>query len=291
MEEDIKEKINQLVGDITDTLKKELSDYLESITLIGSYAIGKISLERPNINILLFTKPNINAETYLRIGEIFYKVSKKYEDYFGVKIDSLPFKYGLPTSKKELQVVLSPNFLSMIEKDQKPLFGVPHNVLEGMKATRKVIFGSDPLANVEPVYTKRDLYQWAIFDVGVIFRNLLLRTPISYDVEEHLDLLAHDSLELGKSALYWGVEIFMDEEDIKKGNHIKLINDKNEMVNFFSKEDKELGDATRIILEARENFKEYKKSKDKASKLYNASFIVVNKIFFKVLSEIKKWSF
>jgi hypothetical protein len=55
-----------------------------------------------------------------------------------VKIDSLPFRTGFPLGNKELQLVLTPNILSVTQKNDKPPFGLPLNVLEGMKSTRKV---------------------------------------------------------------------------------------------------------------------------------------------------------
>lgn len=76
-QEVIKEKIDELVSELTEALKKELQHSIESITLTGSYTIGKISLERPNVNMLIFVKPNVSADDYLKIGEIFYEVSKK----------------------------------------------------------------------------------------------------------------------------------------------------------------------------------------------------------------------
>lgn len=286
--EQIKEKIDQLINELIEILKKELSHCLESVTLTGSYPIGKISLDRPNVNILIFVKPSVSANDYLKIGEVFYKSSEKYKDYFGIKIDSLPFRYGIPTGKEGLQLVLTPNVLNMAEKDQKPSFGIPHNVLEGMKATRKVVFGSDPLSEVDLTYTRKDLIQWAFFDVGVLFRNLLIRAPLSYDVGEHLDLLAHESLELGKVGLYWGAEIFMSEKDMKEGKHIELIKDKEKMIDFYQSTDKELGDSARAILETRELFQKYKRDKNKIFKLYNASYTVIYKVFFKILSEMRQ---
>lgn len=282
----MEEKIDQLIKELIEHLKEELLHCLESITLIGSYTIGKISLDRPNVNILIFVKENISAEDYLKIGEIFYRTSEKYKDYFGIKIDSLPFRYGIPIGKRDEQLILTPNILSIAEKNTKPPFGIPTNVLKGMNATKKVVFGSDPLAETDLNYTRKDFIQWAFHDVWVLFRNLLTRAPLSYDVEENLNLLAHESLELGKAALYFGVEVFMSEEDIRAGKNIELIKDKGKMIDFFKNIDKELGESAKIILEAREHFREYKTNKDKTFKLYNTAYIAIYKVSFKILSEM-----
>jgi hypothetical protein len=286
--EQIKEKIDELVNDVVEGLKKELNHCLESITLTGSYTIGKISLERPNVNILIFVKPNVSAIDYLRIGEIFYEVSEKYQDYFGIKIDCFPFRFGFPVGKKELQFLFTPHILFINEKNAKPPFGIASNVLEGMKKTRKVVFGSDPLGKVDLTYTKKDVIQWALFDIGVLYRNQLIDASLAYDIRKNLDLLVGESIEIGKNALTWGTEIFLDEEDWKNGKHIELIMDKEKMIDFYQIIDKELGEAAKIILEARLKFQEYKSDKEKASKLYDAAYTAVTKVLLKTLSETKK---
>ena len=285
--EEFKSKIDELVNETIESLKKELSYCIESIVLTGSYTIGKMALERPNVNFLIFVKSNVSADDYLKIGEIFYRTAKKYKEYFGIRIDSLPFRFGIPIGKKEYQLILTPNVVSIATKDQNPPFGIPKNVLEGMMATRKVVFGGDSLAEIDTTYTKEDLLQWAFFDVGILFRNLLMRAPLSYDVEENLDLLAHESLELGKVALYWGTEIFMTEEDIKQKKYIELIKDKRAMLDFYQNLDSEFGKSAKIILEARESFNSYKTDKDKVFQLYDAAYAVLNKVFSKILMEMK----
>ena len=284
----IKEKIDELVNQLVENLKQGLSHCIESITLFGSYTTGKMSLDRPNVNMLIFTKANVSANDYLKIGEIFYRTSKKYKDYFSVKIDSLPFRFGFPTRKGKMELILSPNVVSITKKNQKPPFGIPCNVLKGMKATRKVEFGSDPLKEIDLSYTKKDLIQWAFFDVGILFRNQLIRAPLTYDVQEHLDLLAHESLEIGKMTLYWGISVFLSEKDLERGRDIELINDKEKMLEFYQNLDKEFGESAKVILEARKFFQDHRIDKDKIFKLYNAAYLAVQKVFFRILSEMKQ---
>jgi len=153
-EEQVKNKIDELVNELVDGLKRGLPFSVESITLFGSYTIGKMSLDRPNVNMLIFTKANVSANDYLKMGEIFYRTSKKYKDCFDVKIDSLPFRFGFPTNGGKMKLILSPNVVSALGKNQNPPFGIPRNVLRGMTATRKVVFGSDPLKGIDLKYTK-----------------------------------------------------------------------------------------------------------------------------------------
>lgn len=284
--ETLKLKIDELLEDLVNTLKEEVSYCLDSIILVGSYTIGKISLERPNVNVLIFLNDKIKPEDYLRIGDIFYKTGDKYKDYFSIKIDSLPFRFGIPNIRKEPQLVLTPNLLLMSEKNIKPPFGIPKNVLEGMASTSKVMFGPDPLSKIDLTYSKQEFLQWAFHDIGILFRNLLTRAPLSYQVENNVDLLAHESVELGKIALYWGTEVFLEEKDIKAGKHIEMIKDSKSIVDFYNKIDKDIGKAAEIILEAREHFREYKKDKKKAFLLYNAAFVAIHKVFYEIIKQM-----
>lgn len=285
---EVRGAIDSLVKEIIKNLSKKLGHCLESVTLIGSYTIGKISLERPNVNFLIFTKSNISANEYLKIGEIFYNASKKYLNFFSVKVDSPPFRTGFPIGNKGLQLVLSPNVLNIIQKNDNPPFGVPLNVLEGMKSTRKIVFGSDPLEEINIKYTKKDVIRWAFFDIGIIYRNQLIRAPLSYDITEHLNLLADESLEIGKVALMWGTEIFLSEDDWKRGRHIELIKNKEKMVKFYNSIDEKLGEDAMIIVDARLNFHQYKSNEVKAYKLYNSAYNLITAVFFKILEEMRK---
>jgi len=284
--ENFKLKIDEFLEDLTNTLKKEISYCLDSIILVGSYTIGKISLERPNVNILIFLNDKIKSEGYLKIGDIFYKTGDKYKDYFSIKIDALPFRFGIPNIRKEPQLVLTPNLLLISEKGINPPFGIPKNVLEGMASTSKAIFGHNHLSDIDLTYSKREFLQSAFYDIGVLFRNFLTRAPLSYPLENNIDLLAHESVELGKVALYWGTEVFLEEEEIKAGKHIEMIKNSDSMIDFYNKIDKDFAKSAEIILEARKHFREYKKDKEKTFLLYNAAFIAIHKVFYEIIKQM-----
>jgi len=284
----MKDIIDKIVSEIVDELKLEIGDKLESIMLFGSYTQGKISLERPNVNMLIITKENVSGDEYLKIGRIFYKVAENYKNYFSIKIDSLPFRFGFSENSNKTELVLSPNISSITEKNQIPAFGIPHNVLDGIKKSRKVAFGSDSLSEIDTKYTKEQLIQWALFDVGLLFRNQLIRAPLSYDIDKNLNQFVNESLQIGKMALFWGAEIFIDEAGFKSGKYMELINNKEKMIEFYQNIDRGLVDAAKIILEARQHFQEYKTNREKAFELYNAAYVAVTKVFLKILSEMKK---
>ena len=74
---------------------------------------------------------------------------------------------------------------------------------------------------------------------------------------------------------------------IKQKRYIELIKDKKAMLDFYRGLDNEFGESAKIILEARESFNDYKTNKDKTFQLYRAAYAVLQKVFLKVLKEIK----
>jgi hypothetical protein len=89
----LKQKIDDFVDKLCAKLTKELGELIESITLTGSYVIGKISYERPNVNMLIFVKPQHSGNFYLKLGEIIYDLAGRYLDYFSYA--SLSFRSGI----------------------------------------------------------------------------------------------------------------------------------------------------------------------------------------------------
>jgi hypothetical protein len=106
-----------IVGEIVEDLKTEISDYIESITLVGSYAIGKISYQRPNINILVFLKPNHPAETHLTIGRVMRQVAKRFSKNFRFRIDPFPFRFVFPIGEGKPEVIVNLNPFYMEEQN------------------------------------------------------------------------------------------------------------------------------------------------------------------------------
>ncbi len=283
-EELIKQEIDLLINDLIENLKQELSQCLENITLTGTYTIEDISFNRPNINIIIFLKKSTNAKDYLKLGEVFYKTAKQHLNLFRIRIDMLPFRFASPIGDKELEVIITPLILNMAQKNQKPAFGIPLNVLEGMNSMGKVVFGTNVLSSINFDYSREDFIRWAFFDLGVLYKNQLIRVPLTYDINENLDLLVTEALEIGKVALYWGTEIFLND----KHKSFDLIKNKDKMIDFYQNISQKLGNASKIILEARNHFQEYKVNKDKAFRLYEAAYTAITEVFFKVLSEMRK---
>lgn len=283
----IKQKIDEMVNEILESLKEKLGTYIESITLGGSYATGKISLERPNVNILVFVKPNPPAKLYLEVGRILYRVGKKYAKFFRFRVDPFPFRFAQPIGKKKIEVSVNLNLLEMTGKDlvvwitpeqkvRRP-FGISEPVVQSFKATRKVVFGKDVLGSMELPISHKDILLNVIMEFPSAYRLQLTRAPMTYDIDRDYDLLATEALEVGKSCLASAVGVLLDEESIRQGKQSEILKDKKKMLEFFKqKGSQDLANWAEIILKARDNFLEVKKDKKKVFELYNAAFNVLN---------------
>lgn len=283
----LKKRIDRMVDELVEALRLELGSYLESITLAGSYATGKMSLDRPNINILGFLKPNPPAEAYLKAGKALYSVGKKYKKFFRFRVDPFPFRFAQPIGKGEPEVSVNLNLYDMADKDLemwitldkkvRAPFGAPEPVIQAFKSTRKVVFGKDVLGEMKFHTTREDILLNVLKEFPTFYKLQLTRAPMTYDIEKNYDLLATEALEIGKSCLASAVSVLLDEQSVEQGKHLELLADKEKMLQFFEKSGRpDFSRWAKIILGARENFLEVKNSKDKVFELYKAAYDLLN---------------
>jgi len=285
----LKQKIDEIVNEIVDNVKSKLGTYIESITLSGSYAIGRMSLERPNINILAFVKPNPPADLYLETGRILYRIGKKYSQYFKVRVDPFPFRFARPMGEKDVEVSVNLNLYEMTDKDLvmwmtpdkkiRTPFGAPEPVIQSFKAMRKVVSGSDVLGGMEFHVTHEDILLNVMREFPT-YRLQLTRAPMTYDIDEDYELLATEALQIGKSCLGSAAGVLLDEESIEQGKHLELLANKEKLLEFLERSGSpDLAKWAETILISRDNFLKVKKDKKKIFDLYRAAYNILNMIF------------
>lgn len=288
--------LKEIVKEIVEDLKVEIGSYIESITLVGSYAIGKISYQRPNINILVFLKPNHPAKVHLSIGKILRRVGKKFSKNLRFRIDPFPFRFVFPIGKGEPEVTVNMNPFYMEEKDLvtfigpkktiKTPFGVAEVIMQGMKNTRKVLYGSDVLGSMD-FSISHEAVVYSVPREVFLYDLMLTRAPMTYDIDKDYDLLATEALEVGKTTLVLLAEVLLDNESLKKGRHLELNADKKKLLEFLRKTKiKGLADWAETIISARDNFLEVKKDKAKVLALYEAAFNIVRTVKRLAIEEI-----
>jgi len=290
--------LSDIVGEIVEGLKAEIGDYTESITLVGSYAIGKISYQRPNINILVFLKSNHPAKTHLAIGKVLRRVGKKFSKNFKFRIDPFPFRFVLPIGEGEPEIAVNLNPFYMEEQNLRTFvgpgkairtpFGVAEAIMQGMKETRKVLFGSDVLGGMD-FSVDHESVVYSVPREAFLYDLVLTRAPMTYDVDKDYDLLATEALEVGKTTLVLLAEVLLDDESLKEGRHLELNADKQKLLEFLKKTGvRGLADWAETVISARDNFLEVKQDKEKALALYDAAFNILRTVKRLAVEEIVK---
>ena len=268
--------LDSIVDEVISGLKKAIADDLESIVLTGSYAIGKISKQRPDVNIVVFLKGYPKPINFLSMGEMFYKVASEFNDKFSVRIDLSPFRFAYPIGKKDLEVSIHLLILAMGQKDSKPPFNIPDRILHGMSKMQRVVYGPDVFGtmqfNLSPEALRAGI-QWDL----VQFKLQIERAPFTYDITKDYGLLATESLELGKIAIYAVMELLMEDSEIQAGKHVQLISNKEELHAYLvEKAEAQIARNAETILTARASFSEWKNDRKKAENLYKAAFGLIS---------------
>lgn len=276
-----KEKIDNVVNYLIEILKKKLGMRLESINLIGSYALGKVSLDRPDVNLILFFKGWATAEDYIEFGKILYEVVNKFKDEFSVRLEFRPFRFVYPIVRGKLELFINPLLLNTAEKDRN--FNLDPQFLDGAKATRKVVYGTDVLGDMEFEITKENVRKGITFLFPMI-KIQLDRAPLVYDINKDPDLLFNEALAQGKLMSYHAVEIAMSDEDLKEKKYAELIADKAKLLQFIKERyDEDTANALDTILKARENYSAWKNDKNKAIDVYKAAHVIWQKTWMKTV--------
>lgn len=290
--------LKNIVKEIVEGLKSEAGDYIESITLVGSYTIGKISYQRPNINILVFLKPGHPAKTHLSIGKVLRRVARKFSKNFRFRIDPFPFRFVFPIGKGEPEVTVNVNPFYMEEQNLetfvgpnkliKTPFGVAEIIMQGMKDTRKVLYGSDVLGDMD-FSVSHESVVYSVPREVFLYDLVLTRAPMTYDIDKDYELLATEALEVGKTTLVLLAEVLLDDKSLKKGRHLELNADKDKLLEFLKKTKiKGLADWAETIISARDNFLEVKKDKAKVLALYEAAFNIMRTVKRLAIEEIMR---
>lgn len=267
------EDLEKLTTKLFQSIKKRLGDKVESLTLVGSYATGTFSLQRPDINFHIIFKETAGAKEQLIFGEILSNIVHKFENKFTIRLEYRPFKFPSPYGKMDRFEI----FLNPIVNNVRDIYGdyplnMPKNVLAGMKKTSKVVFGKDILVKIPTDIDKAYVIKTSFRDLG-IFRTQLKYAALSYDLTNPSPELMNEAVCLGKMMLRLGLEIASTNKEIKSGSYIYFFKDMKKIEKFYEKRyGKNAAKAAKIILDAREKYNEWKRNKKMIYQVYKAAY-------------------
>jgi len=282
----LKKTINSIVAELIENTVSRLGNKIESINIVGSYAIGKYSLQAPNVNFEIISKPNESPNLYLPLSEIFLNLIEKFKKDINIFHDLKPYRQTLYLPiKNKITLTINTGLLDL--RDIKRNFDIPAYVLRGWIDTRKVIYGKDVLGKLKvEVKKNRVLVEQKRF-VLLTIKKQLEKVPYTYDWHKYPELLFEEALTFSKLLLFEGVLLRMHEKEIEKKLDLEVISDKEKLADFYTKRfNKEVGRLARKVINMRKNYLKLKSNIKKALELYKIDWRLWNLIWKK----FQKWS-
>lgn len=217
--------VNKIARVFESKVKASLFKRLHSFYIVGSFAFGRISEQRPDINFLLIFNKFTSPQDYLLIGKVCREIEKEFSKDATIKIEFRPFRYIKPRYKNEFEVSINPILISMGEI--QAMGGIIFNkwFTEGLKSANKFLSGEDYLKDmVVSKITREDLIKGGMFDL-MFFTIPLSRAPAQYENKES-NLLLNESLINAKNIAFFGIEAAMSEEELADKKYIDFIKNK-----------------------------------------------------------------
>ncbi|NOY14741.1 MAG: hypothetical protein GXP43_00810 [bacterium] len=280
---DIQSLIRKAAVLFEDKTKARLIHRLNSFYIVGSFAFGKISLDRPDINFLLIFKTAPTPQDYLVIGKICRQLEEAFSQEATIKIEFRPFRYIKPVYKHSFEISINPIITSLPEINA--MNGVVFNkwFTQGLKSANKLLLGQDFLGSlaVAPI-TAQDLKDKAMLDL-IFFSTPLSRAPAQYSQEDS-NLLLNESLVNAKNIIYLGIEVAMSDQELADKKYLGYIKNKPKMIDFYQERyTPAAAQMVKKVLEVRSNYLQFKNNPAAAKQIFEIALamadIVRNKLF------------
>lgn len=262
----------EIIDDVAETFekvcKKEMGERLEALYRVGSYALHKISLERPDINFLLVFKGKGTPDDFLGLADILRKLIEKYKDKVLIRPDFRPFKSIYPKFRRDYEITINIIIMNAAERNFPVPFNYPKYFLETVKNSRQLVFGNDILEDVKiGKITRHHVQEWMIRDI--LFCELsLARTPVQYDEDEY-DLFFNEIISIAKALCTFGIEAAMSDKELAEKKYVDYIVNKEKMVDFYRKRySKDAAQMVEKVIDAEKNYFKYKNNKKEVKRIF-----------------------
>ena len=275
--------VDQVFGYFVDRFQKEFAGQLSALYVVGSFAVGKANLERPDINFLVILD-GIDPEDHILLGRVFKEAIAKYKGYVGIRPYFPPFRFIYPEKRENYDIFVSAVVLDSRREDLSLPLGITRWVLDGYVTSRKLLAGDDVFAKITlPPITRQDILERSLIDLE-FFRLPLEKAPVQYQAEE-LDLLLGEAVILGKAVVYLGVEAAMSDQELQKKAYMRFFDDPGLFPKFYKKEyGGDVMNHAKLIMDARQNFFTYKSDRAKILAVYSSAIKLIDAVEKKILN-------
>lgn len=275
--------VDQVFQYFAAEIKQKFSGQLAAFYVVGSFALGKMSLERPDINFVIILE-GIDPEDHILLGRVFQEAVAKFAGTVGIRPYFSPVRFIYPEKKEAYDIFVSAVMLDSKKQDLSLPFGITRWVLEGYIQSRRLLEGEDILGQAQlPPIDRANLLERSLIDLE-FYRLPLEKAPVQYR-ENEMDLLLSEAVILGKSIIFIGVEAAMTEEELQRHAYLDFIKDVTLFDKFFRERyGSEVAGHVKIILDARANFLKYKTSNEKILAVYESAMCLVECVEQKIRS-------
>ena len=275
--------VDQVFQHFAQEIKQKFSGQLEAFYVVGSFALGKMSLERPDINFVIILD-GIDPEDHILLGRVFQDAVAKFAGTVGIRSYFSPVRFIYPEKKEAYEIFVSAVMLDSKKQDLSLPFGITRWVLEGFIQSRRLLDGQDILGQAQlPPVNRINLLERSLIDLE-FYRLPLEKAPVQYQADE-LDLLLGESVILGKSIVFIGVEVAMTEAELQQRAYLNFFQDVALFDKFYrDRYGAEAAGHVRVIMAARADFSRYKKNPEKIMAVYESVMRLIEMVEQKIRS-------
>lgn len=282
MKDDLKIK---LIDDVKEyfisSILERLDDRIYSFYLVGSYVLGKISLQHPDINFLMIFRGSTKAIDLLKIGQVCRNTEKKFKNDVTVKFEFRPFRFIKPKYENDFELFINPIITSqnMIKSTKGNIFN-PW-MTNGLKNKNRLLHGKYLLEKLERKIVTRKL---VLEKNSLMFFMLpLARAPAQYFSCESNHLLS-ESFTNAKNIAYFGIEATMSDKELEKDLFLDYIDNKSKMVQYYKdRYTKKEAKMVKRLLEIRDKYLKFKNNKKVAEEVFAIALDLGNAVSNKLL--------
>lgn len=275
--------VDQVFQYLTQKIKQKFSGQLEAFYVVGSFVLGKMSLDRPDLNFVIVLD-GIDPEDHIILGRAFQDAVAKFSGTVGIRPYFSPVRFIYPPKKENHEIFVSAVMLDSKKQDLSLPFGITRWVLEGYIQSRRLLDGQDVLGRAQlPPVNRINLLERSLIDLE-FYRLPLEKAPVQYRTDE-LDLLLGESMILGKSIVFMGVEVAMTEAELQQRAYLKFFQDVTLFDKFYRERyGSEAAGHVRVVMAARADFPRYRKNDEKIMAVYESVMRLINIVEQKIRS-------
>jgi hypothetical protein len=275
--------VEQVFNYFVREFQQKFSGQLAALYVVGSFSVGKMSLERPDLNFLLILE-GIDPEDHILLGRVFQEAITRFSGIAGIRPYFSPVRFVYPEKKEAYDVFVSTVVLDSRKQDLALPFGITRWVLEGYVQSRRLLAGTDILGQIElPPIRRVDLLERSLVDLE-FYRLPLEKAPVQYRDNE-MDLLLSEAVILGKAIVHIGVEVAMSDDELNRHAYMDFFSDPALFSKFYqTRYGAEAAGHAKLILDARNNFSRYKIDNEKIMAVYESAVKMVDLVEQKIRS-------